>query len=207
MAAPASGAVFVFHGSSTGPSVSGGWFLNPHNAGFEGTSRTGDRFGAALAASNFDGQGNVDVAIGAPGSEFGAGRVFVWHWENGPAGDRLVKFVQLGLKAHPGDAFGSSLAAASLLPVRGADLIVGSPESSASNPGSGSIYVFLGDPSGMTAAGEIRPPTTGGRHGDEFGATVAAGKFGAGPQIVVGTPGRGSGRIYVLTLRKKGIPL
>jgi hypothetical protein len=74
----------------------------------------------------------------------------------------------------------------------------------ASNPGSGSIFVFLGAPSGMSAAGQIRQPASGSRHGDEFGATVAAGKFGASQQIVVGAPGRGSGRIYVLKLGQRG---
>ena len=68
---------------------------------------------------------------------------------------------------------------------------MGSPESQASHPGTGSIYIFTGAPSGMGRTGEIRPAASASRHGDEFGATVAVGRFGAGQQVVVGAPGRG----------------
>jgi hypothetical protein len=44
------------------------------------TSAIADRFGAAIASGDFDGDGRLDVAIGAPGDEAGGvstGRVYV----------------------------------------------------------------------------------------------------------------------------------
>lgn len=70
------GAVIVFHGQSQGLlsnflSDPGTQFwtadaIHAASSAFASTSRSGDRFGSALAAGDFDGDGRADLAIGAP---------------------------------------------------------------------------------------------------------------------------------------------
>lgn len=75
---------------------------------------TGDRFGAALLADDFDGDGIADLAVGAPGEDGGRGAVYVYRgterrglrpWRRVPGGDVLSDPVGFGeqLARQPGE--------------------------------------------------------------------------------------------------------
>jgi hypothetical protein len=86
-AAADAGSVQILYGSKAGLSA----VKRPGTAGLptqvwtrtdlQGTASAGDRFGAALAVGDFNRDGYVDLAIGAPGQEVGgndgAGAVYI----------------------------------------------------------------------------------------------------------------------------------
>jgi hypothetical protein len=71
------GAVNVIYGSAdglvapatAGPTTPKSQFITQEDAGVQGGSEEGDRFGAALAAGDFNGDGISDLAIGIPGED------------------------------------------------------------------------------------------------------------------------------------------
>ncbi|HZR79844.1 MAG TPA: FG-GAP repeat protein [Candidatus Binatia bacterium] len=73
----AAGAVNVIYGSAdglvapatAGPTTPEAQFISQNAAGVPGASEEGDRFGAALAAGDFNGDGKSDLAIGIPGED------------------------------------------------------------------------------------------------------------------------------------------
>lgn len=69
---PHHGVVHVIPGSTTGLTATGSqlWWQNP--AGVGGRAEPNDRFGAALAASDFGNTSDSDLAIGVPGESAGA---------------------------------------------------------------------------------------------------------------------------------------
>ncbi|WP_052852421.1 FG-GAP-like repeat-containing protein [Streptomyces avicenniae] len=69
------GAVVVAYGSPTGPHAGATRTVSQSTATVVGTSAEGDRFGSALAAGDFDGDGYGDLAVGAPGEDLGSGRL------------------------------------------------------------------------------------------------------------------------------------
>jgi hypothetical protein len=68
-----SGALAVLRGSSTGISAGNVTLLSQNSAGVSDTAEAGDRFGAALAIGDIDGDGADDLAVGVPGEDAGAG--------------------------------------------------------------------------------------------------------------------------------------
>jgi hypothetical protein len=75
------GSVAVIYGSGGGLSSSGNQIWSQNSAGIKGTANEQDAFGASLAASNFDGDGFDDLAVGVPqeavGQSVSAGSVNV----------------------------------------------------------------------------------------------------------------------------------
>jgi hypothetical protein len=65
------GAVAVLYGSSGGLTHDGNEFLHQDTLGVEDVAEWGDRFGAALSAGDFNGDGLDDLAIGVPGEDMG----------------------------------------------------------------------------------------------------------------------------------------
>jgi subtilisin family serine protease len=202
---PKSGYVFVFRGAADG--------LQPwkglDQAGL-GRNESGDLFGQALAAADLDGDGKIDLAVGAPGESPGmdpdSGYVFVFR------GGDLTPWKgldQSGLgKNTAGDLFGAGLAAADFDGDGKAELAVGAPgKQNAAGARAGRIFVFqhgASDLQGMQSLGEADPSKEA--RGDRFGASLVAGDVDADGRadLVVGAPGKASangatsGLVFVL---------
>jgi hypothetical protein len=55
--------------TTTNPAVPASQFWSQNSPGVPGTSEAGDRFGSALAAGDFNGDGFSDLAVGIPGED------------------------------------------------------------------------------------------------------------------------------------------
>jgi hypothetical protein len=144
----------------------------------------GDRFGAALAVVDFDGDGYDDLAIGAPGARVGkvraAGVVVVVPGSERGLVDRVDSTWSqrrtAGERAERGDGFGSVLAAN-----RGV-LAIGVPMESAGRRRAAGVVHRIEGPT--LAVHTFRRSTP--KAGDLFGAAVDVDLHG---KVVVGAPG------------------
>jgi hypothetical protein len=193
------GALILFRGSAAG--LTTGTVLTGANAGL--SIATGDRFGAALAVGDFDGDGDDDLAVGVPGRSVA-----------GAAGAGLVvtfRGVATGLGAGPsitqelvletseaGDAFGSALASGDVNGDGRADLVIGTPgEDHGGAVDSGFLCTVAGGVSAFSALscfGEASAGITE-ENGARFGTAVGAGDLdGDGrADIAAGAPGSALG--------------
>jgi hypothetical protein len=149
------------------------------------------RFGAALASGTFQ-SGNLELAIGAPDTDGGAGAVTLEKW---PAtqvlqqGDGTVDGAM-----ESGDGFGSALAAGDLNGDKWDELVVGVPrEDVGTTVDAGIFQVMWTNGSGGIASGPFYTEEIGGgvvEAGDQFGESLAVG--GIGPKgvqaLAVGAP-------------------
>lgn len=162
-----------------------------------GVNETGDVFGWALAAGDFNDDGYADLAVGGPGEDNDAGAVF--QFLGSPAGAIIdggwFKQSTLGKTNDPGDRFGQSLAAGDLVGLGGnEELVVGAPYKTFGHVvEAGMIYILRGSSSGLTANSpltadasvrDFRSPRA------RFGMAVACGRFwgGAYDGLAVGEP-------------------
>ena len=204
----ASGYLIVFRGGQAG--------LRPwqrfSQTAIGGGDESGDRFGAALAAADFDDDGVVELAIGSPGeapwSEPRAGFVQVVALNTGrPRLER--RFSQTGFdEPRDGERFGAVLLASDLDGDGVADLAAAAPanESDGRVP-SGAVFLFRGprlDHFRTVSASSFGGPET---EGAEFGAAMS---IRGGPglrRFLIGAPGAvvgrvRSGRVFVM----RGVP-
>jgi hypothetical protein len=121
------GIVQILRGGPGGLSGVGSQIWRQDSAGIEGGEELGDRFGYALAASDFDGDRFLDLAIGVPyeaiGSTNQAGAVnviFGSHAGLTSSGDQIWYQGYNGVQGTPesGDRFGHALAALPRLTIR-----------------------------------------------------------------------------------------
>jgi hypothetical protein len=193
------GVVILFRGSPAGlgtPSI-----LTDVTAGLSLTA--GDRFGAALATGDFDGDGYEDLAVGIPGRSVGgaAGAGLVVTFRGGPSGLTNGPSVtqELALETSEAqDGFGSALAAADINGDGRSDLVIGTPgEDHGGVVDTGLVCAVAGGVSGFSPISCFGEATAGVAEetGAHFGTAVAAGDLdGDGrADIVAGAPGSALG--------------
>jgi hypothetical protein len=201
--AEAAGAVTVLYGSAVGLSAGGSQLWTEASTGLAGAG-AGDRFGWALAAGDFDGDGFSDLAVAMPfkavGTTADAGALAVLYGSPsglGSSGAMLWTLDASGFGAAGGDHFGWSLASANLGGVPQDDLAVGIPgHPVGAASGAGAVAVLYGSSGGLTAGGSQlwTQASGGGADGaepeDAFGAALAAGDLGRGApaDLAVGAP-------------------
>jgi hypothetical protein len=192
-ALPSAGAVNVLYGSAGG-------LTGANQTIVQGNPEGGDAFGTALAKLDFNGDGFIDLAVGAPGEDVGAaagaGAVTVFY---GGADGLPSSGGQVLVQANPesGDFFGGAMDAGFFDGDAFADLAVGAPGENVAGRGggTGAVNVFYGSAGGLSANSQtlLQANPEG---GDNFGASLVAGFFNgdAGPDdLAVGAPGEDVG--------------
>ena len=175
------GAVSVLPGSAGGLTAAGGRLFTQVG----GAVDSGDGFGYALAAGDFNNNGFADVAAGAPGEDVGsvpdAGAVSVLYGSAGgltTTGGRL--FTQVGSAAEVFDQFGFALAAGDFNDNGFADLAISAPtEDVGTIQAAGAVSVLYGSAGGLTTTGGRLFIQVGGtvENVDLFGWSLAAGDY------------------------------
>jgi PKD repeat protein len=168
-----------------------------------------DRFGAALACGDANGDGRDDLLVGAPehrgnGSSSGAGYLF--HGAT-PLSGRSADLASSQLAGEQsGDRLGTAVACADLDGDGRAELVLGAPESDRGGSRSGAVYVFAGSATPPSASVALATSILDGEGGgDRFGQTLATGDLdGDGSaDLLVGAPqfdqpAASCGRAYAL---------
>lgn len=206
------GSVQVFYGAAEGINPAASKVFSQSGAVVD-DPETGDRFGAAVAIGDFNGDSYADLAVGVPGEDVGtikdAGAVQVLYGSAagiGVTGNQFLSQATSGSvnAAETGDRFGSSLAAGDIAGSSQADLAVGVPyEDVSSAKDAGAVHILRGSSSGLTTAGNqlLSQNSTGAgdksETGDHFGTALAIGNVGAGSKrdLVVGTPLENVGKV------------
>lgn len=144
-----------------------------------GQTGSGDRFGAAVAAGNFDGDAYSDLAVGVPGDGV-AGAVNVLYGSStglrASAGGGALddQRFTLGGAGVAGDSFGAALAAGNFNNDAYTDLAIGIPGDDA---GAGSIRILYGSGTGLGSAANLAQGGTAedsAEAGDRFGSALAS---------------------------------
>jgi hypothetical protein len=162
------GAVNILYGSAKGLSSVDDQIWHQDSPDIEGVAESGDNFGNALAAGDFDGDGSDDLAIGAVGEDLGDPAVIgagaanvlygsasglssignqVWHQDSSGILDTAEAF----------DAFAYALAVGDFNDDGSDDLAVGVAFEGIGDPvitGAGAINVLYGSDSGLSATGD-----------------------------------------------------
>lgn len=176
--------------------------------GFTGTLDDHDRFGAALAPlGDLDGDGIIDLAVGAPGDDDGGpdrGALWVLYLN---ADSTVKSSVKISSSAggfsgalQNGSLFGSSAAVIGDVDGDGViDLAVGAPADGDGGPGLGAVWILFLQRNGQVHAQTKLSATAGNFGGDVtrgLGSAVAAAddlNLDGIPELVVGARGHASG--------------
>lgn len=187
------GRVYIYKGGRTGTLT----FWQTLDQTFLGLNESGDRFGTALAAGDFNGDGYDDLAVGLPNESPGSGPRSGYVMLFRGTRTKLAPWHGLDQKGigrnEAGDLFGASLTAGDFNGDGIDDLAVGLPgEAPASNPRSGFVMTFKGTRTKVVPWQGIGQDGIGANEaGDQFGAALASGDFnGDGiDDLAVGLPG------------------
>jgi hypothetical protein len=206
------GAVNVIYGSKSGDgrlstTQISDQIWSQNYEGVEDVAESGDVFGNALAAGDFNGDGRDDLAVGAPLENLGtlgdAGVVHVvYGTEAGlhPTADQLWHQNTSGVEgiAEGGDRFGTSLAAGLFNNDARDDLAIGvAGENIGTLVDAGAVNILFGAATRMSSTGDqvFSQNSTGvsddAEANDFFGRSLAAGDFGGTAQddLAIGVPG------------------
>jgi len=188
------GSVNILYGSASGLVCAGNTLLDQNLPGCKPESK--DRFGFALAADDFNGDGIDDLAVGVPYEDVnGVVDTGLFHVFYGPTDLSSVREARwhldsAGIKGSPinGAHFGYALTTGDYDGDSFADIAVGIP-------GGESVTVMYGSSSGLTDRDQIWNQDSPGIKrsvdvGDGFGTSVASGDFNADgfSDLVVGVP-------------------
>jgi len=187
------GAVQIVFGSPSGLTAAGNQYRT--DTGIGGLSEAGDLFGNALAVGDFDGDGFADAAIGIPFEDLGGnaivdtGQVAVIY--GAAAGFDFTRTeywfqdnVVGATTSEANDRFGFALAAGDFDRDGYTDLAAGSPSEFVLVPDDGVVTVWMGTPTGLSAArnrsfarGYEGSPGPINQAARDFGRTLACGDF------------------------------
>ncbi len=195
----AAGRVVLLHGSSKGLAAAARDQYHQNSPGIPGDIEINDRFGAALASGDFDGDGYDDLAVGAPGQKVagktragslqllagsGAGLLPDVAWSR--ASDGITGKVKRNA------AFGATLTSGNFDSDAFDDLAIGVPGMSS---GAGEVDVLYGARVGVSSRDVrlrqgVRQVTGTARVGDSFGFALAAADIDADgwDDLVIGVP-------------------
>ena len=205
------GAVEIYFGSSGGFAASPDQTWSQDSSNVDGTAEAGDRFGSAMAASDFNSVDECDdLAIGAPGDSINgakeAGAVTVLFGSSSglsASADQRWHQDSSGVQgtAESANRFGTALASGDFDNDGYDDLAIGAPGDSINSGdyNAGAVTVLYGSSSGLTDVGNQRfhqdnlGLSIAAEDGDLFGATLATGDFdGDGrSDLLIGAPGEG----------------
>jgi hypothetical protein len=179
------------------------WFQG--NSSVIDAAEVGDRFGAAVAVGNFNGDSFDDVAVGAPLEDLGAradvGAVAVLYGSNaGPSATNNELWSEAdsakttGDTANTGDRFGFALTAGDFNGTGIEDLAIGVPFNDFAATNAGSVDVLYGIESGLSTPQHFTQSTItgaeGGEQDDNFGSALANGDYNADGRsdLAIGVP-------------------
>ncbi|MCH6256312.1 FG-GAP-like repeat-containing protein [Puniceicoccaceae bacterium K14] len=215
------GAVFILHGDSHG--LTGRGYEQVWTQASDGvplSSEAGDRFGTSLAAGDFNGDGNDDLAIGLPYEEVSgvtaAGAVLVLYGTPfGLTSDNARNFTQTfgGLSSESFDYFGWALTAGDYNNDGHDDLAIGILNETVGNvDNAGAVMVLHGSSSRLQTGNrqyihQDQPNTWNSAEvGDGFGRALATGDFdndsfddlavGISREMVSSQPGAGAVHVF-----------
>jgi len=199
------GTVNVVYGTRNGLTDAGNNRFHQAKEGIVGIGKKGDRFGAALAAADFGGDGDGDLAIGAPGDTRNGVKMGAIHVLYGQPSGLTVQYGDrytqdsAGIIAagRAGDEFGAALMGGDFDGDSRTDLAIGVPGDTAAGVKAGIVAILYGQATGLEPAGNQRwfQEKDGiqgdGEPGDRLGGAVAVGDFdGDGfVDLAMGVPG------------------
>ncbi|MBI5585328.1 MAG: FG-GAP repeat protein [Deltaproteobacteria bacterium] len=215
------GAVYVLYGSGVGLTNLNSQVWHQGVAGMAGGVEEFDNFGHSLTTGDFNGDGFVDLAVGAPGEGVSgfilAGAVHIIYGSASglsATSNQLWHEELLGFPTGVSHFFGWALTAGDYNGDGKADLAIGTPGANLEAGGAdrGAVMVLYGTVSGLSASGQQywRQGASGingtAKDNDRFGEALASGDFnGDGySDLSVGAPGddvsgvAGSGAVNVI---------
>ncbi len=202
----AAGAVAVLYGSGAGLLPAHGEVFSQADLASE-TAEGGDSFGYALAAGDFDDDGDVDLAVGAPYEDRSgvadSGVVVVLHGSAAGLtgeGSVAIDLPALGFVASSADRFGTVLATGDVDGDDFADLVVGVPYKDIFEADAGLVTIVYGGVGGLTNEASLlaqATPLLDPGANEYFGFSVVVDDFDRDglDDLIAGAPFQDTGQI------------